>query len=127
MLTLIRDDACGLLILRRIPLPSTLSDALLEDRRVFLQRFSDLRGMTIPLTYTFFAIAGFGIGAMCCRGDGFRRQPAGNLASGAYDLVQSASFFYSGFGAREATHAGAFDKMVLAQGLGDADRQGAAG
>jgi hypothetical protein len=34
--------ASGLLILRRIPLPSRLSDTLLEDRRVFLQRFSDL-------------------------------------------------------------------------------------
>jgi len=80
-------------------------DALIEDRNVFLQRFSDPRVMASPLIYTFLAIAGFGIGTVfVAKATGF----SGSLltillAAPTIMLAQSAPFFYAGFGAREAT------------------------
>ena len=97
--------AGGPWILRRIQLPSKLSDALISERTIFLDRFLDIQGVSIPLLYTLFAVAGFGLGALFVA-DAMNfggKLLAIFLAGPTIMLVQSAPFFYAGLGAREAT------------------------
>lgn len=92
-------------LLRRIPLSSKLGEALISERKVFLERFSDPRSMAIPLICTFLAVGSFGLGTLFVAA---AMNFNGSLltiflAAPTIMLVQSAPFFYAGFGAREAT------------------------